>query len=460
MECIKKNYLKAISDGLPTDYSTPTIEIDTSVLKKWYGKGVCDTKGDHTMFGKIFKKLKEKNFENMRIQASTNYGWYANFTNEGTSNDGSYRRHFSWMMDELHSSFLPLFIPSKNNKEKNGPFQDRWVINPACNSTLHLDMYKFIGGLIALAFRSGHVMDFRLTPLFWKKFLCDPLKLKDLESIDEKLYISLKNLKEKDSSENSIQKLNFTTELSDGTLIPLVENGEDEYITQENQNKYVDLVLSKRFEENNAQMESIKKGFDTVFPSEVARVLSWQNVEERVRGDDVDIDKLKSITDYSDISENDEYGTRFWNILTSFTQEERSRYLRCVGGRTRLPPQPRLSEVRHRVYCRDESYYSNHDENEISVSTDSFNIYLNRFSTEEIMKAKIWKAIEKSERYYHYGAEVEGDQESKNIGSVNSGSDSSSEEEEGSETDEDSFETSSSSEEMNIQRNNSNESAS
>lgn len=259
------------------------------------------------MFGTIFKKLRENNFENLRIQDSTNYGWYANFSNEGLSNDGSYRRHFSWMIDELFSSFLPLFVPSANNKEKNGPFQDKWVINPASTSLLHLDMYKFVGGLMALAFRSGHVMDFKLSPLFWKKFICDPLKLEDLKSIDEKLFISLKQLREKDTSLNSIQKLNFTVELSDGTIIPLIENGEEEYITQENSEKYVDLALSTKFGESKIQMDSLKQGFDMVFPSEVARVLSWEDVEARVRGDDVDIDKLQSITDYSDISAENEY---------------------------------------------------------------------------------------------------------------------------------------------------------
>ena len=409
METIKKNYLKTISDGLNSfDGNYPSVEIDTSQLKKWYKKGNCDTKGDHTMFGKMYYIMKSKKFECLRVQCSTNYGWYTNFTNEGYQDDGTYRKCQSWIMDELHSSFLPLFIPTKNNKDKVGPFQDRWTINPSCTSSLHLDMYRFIGALMAKAFRSGHVMDFKFTPVFWKKFICEPLTLEDVESIDQKLYNSLVQLRdnkeeEKESSPTNLQKLNFTVELSDGTKVPLITNGEDEYVSQDNSEKYIDLAMNKRFQESKLQLEAIKSGFDVVFPSEVARVLVWEDVEQKIRGDQFNIEKLKEITDYSGLSEGDEHASKFWKILKHFSPEEQTRYLRCVSGRARLPPEPRLRELRHQLYLREEDYFSNHDENDVEINPDRFRIQLNRFSSESIMKKKIMKAIIHSERYYHWG---------------------------------------------------------
>lgn len=419
LESINKNYLKTVSDGLPTDYSTPSIEIDTSKIKKWYSENKCDIKGENTMFGQLFKKLKEKNFENLRIQSSTNYGWYANFSNEGIQNDGTFRKSVSQLIEELQSPYLPLFIPSKNNKDKDGEFQDRWVINPSCTTQLHLEMYKFIGSLIAMAFRAGHVIDLKVTPLFWKKFLCDPLKLDDLAVVDNKLYQVLKQLSGKEELKQSatpLQKISFTTELSDGTKVKLIEEGDEEYVDDNNAQKYIDLVLSTRFQESKKQMNAIKAGFDIIFPSEVARVLDLKELEERVRGHAFDIEKIKTITDYSSMSSDDEWGLKFWNIIKEFTPEMQTSYLRSVGGRTRLPLEPRLSEIRHKVYLKDNYYASNHDESEIEFCPESFNITLPRYSTEELMKEKLIAAIKKSERYYHSGDYQEDD---KTIGAPN-----------------------------------------
>jgi hypothetical protein len=131
LDSINTSYLTKVSDGLPTDFSTPSIEIDTSKIKKWYSENECDTKGDHTMFGHLFKKLKEKNFENLRLEKSYNHGWMMNFSNECKQDDGTFRKCVSQIVEELQSSYLPLFIPSINNKDKDGEFQDAWVINPS-----------------------------------------------------------------------------------------------------------------------------------------------------------------------------------------------------------------------------------------------------------------------------------------------------------------------------------------
>jgi E3 ubiquitin-protein ligase HERC2 len=406
LESINTSYLKTVSDGLPTDYSNPTIDIDTSKLKKWYSENKCDTKGDHTMFGHVFKKLKEENLKNLRIQSSTNYAWTMNYSNEGEQTDVKYRKSLCQIVEELQSSYLPLFIPSINNKDKDGEFQDAWVINPSCLSQLHLQMYKFIGAMIAMSFRAGFALDFKFSPLFWKKFLYDPLKLEDLAHIDNKLYQTLKQLASKEESKQSaipLQKIAFTTELSDGTFVKLTEEGDDEYVNEENSQQYIDLVLSARFQESKKQMDAIKAGFEVVFPSEVARVLDWEDVEKRVCGSKLDVEKLKTITDYVGLTADDEWGTYFWNIIKNLSPEMQSRYLRSAVGRTRLPLEPRFSETRQIVNLKDAYTYTDHDQQEVLFNTETFSIHLPRYTTEEIMKKNILKAISKTERYYHWG---------------------------------------------------------
>jgi hypothetical protein len=51
----------------------------------------------------------------------------------------------------------------------------------------------------------------------------------------------------------------------------------------------------------------------------------------------IDIDVLKANTMYSGCSVNDVHVQYLWKILESFTQVERSQYLRFVWGRSRLP---------------------------------------------------------------------------------------------------------------------------
>jgi hypothetical protein len=196
-----------------------------------------------------------------------------------------------------------------------------------------------------------------------------------------------------------LQKIAFTTELSDGTLVKLIEEGDDEYVNEENSQKYVDLVLSTRFQESNKQMNAIKAGFDVVFPSEVARVLDWEDVAKRVRGYEFDFEKLKTITDYDGLDADDEWGTYFWNIIKNLSPETQTRYLRSAVGRTRLHLEPRLSEIKHKVNLRNIGTYTDHDQHEVLFEPESFSIHLPRYTTEEIMKKNILEAISKTERY-------------------------------------------------------------
>lgn len=427
LENIITNYLKTVSDGLPTDYSTPSIEMNTLDIKKWYDTKKVDNKGQYTMFGKIFQKMREKSYQICRIQASTNYGWYSYFTNEGYQNSGTFRKSLTQMCEELHSEYLPLFIPSPNNKKKEGKLQDAWVINPACTSGVQLQMYTAVGALIGQAFRSGNPMNFRFPPLFWKKFLCEPLTLEDLESTDLQLYNSLNGLSNPSNS-IPLQKTAWVTTLSDGTKIELKENGEDEYVSEKDAKKFINLSLSTRFQENKAQMDAIRTGFDVVFPSEVARILNWEDVESRVRGDPFDMEKIKGNTDFNYMSADDEWGQKYHNVLKSLTPEEQTRYLRAWTCRDRLPPNKRLEETRFKVYMREDYYYSSHDEELPTFEYEYCSVYFPRFSTEEIWKKQLLKAIEKTEKYLHFGKRDE--EEEENILNSSSGSEETDSEEE------------------------------
>ena len=105
-------------------------------------------------------------------------------------------------------------------------------------------------------------------------------------------------------------------------------------------------------------MRYVREGVDYVIPQDIYSLFSWKMIEERVTGTKtIDIEKLKSITDYNvsffhfiqflkDCKETDSFILHFWKVLESFNEVERSKYLKFVWGRARLPPN---TESRHEI---------------------------------------------------------------------------------------------------------------
>ena len=358
------------------------------------------------MFALITRKLKDKNYECFKQNSSSCQPFRAYFEIEGLDDSGSTRKAFSSISEELHSNILTLFVPSKNNQLKKGEFQDGWMINPSCTGLAQLEMYKCLGALMGHAFRCGNCIDIKLTPLFWKKLLCEPLEIDDLAKCDLELVESLKELqKQKEGKPEDFKdhQLKFTTTLSDGSVIALCQDGKDKPVTYENIEEYINLVLSKRYTESNKQMEWINRGFNIVFPADAMKVMKWQDVETRIRGQEVTIAKLKEITTYYGMSADDEWGQRFWATLEEFSQEELQRYLRYVVGRTRLPYEDKVRDLMHYVNLKDNYYNNDHDGLCPDIYTYNFQLYFPRYSSTEISKKMILKDIENSEKYYIYG---------------------------------------------------------
>jgi len=67
-------------------------------------------------------------------------------------------------------------------------------------------------------------------------------------------------------------------------------------------------------------------------------MVSWRFFEHRVVGmTEVSVERLKEITSYRNCSDSHEVIKRFWQVLESFSNEDKIAYLRFVWGRTRLP---------------------------------------------------------------------------------------------------------------------------
>ena len=143
----------------------------------------------------------------------------------------------------------------------------------------------------------------------------------------------------------------FTTQLSNGEIVPLCQNGADKKITWENLDEYASLVVKIRTEEASKQMSAMKDGFNCILPFNKLSILSWEDLEERVRGpNEITAEALQEITEYSNCDQNNEYVKRFWRVFENFTNDQKSLFLKFVWGRDRLPPSDRIRERKFKFY--------------------------------------------------------------------------------------------------------------
>merc|ERR1711918_272909 len=79
-------------------------------------------------------------------------------------------------------------------------------------------------------------------------------------------------------------------------------------------------------------------GLATVVPVDLLQLWSWHELEVAVTGSaQMDIDLLKKHTSYNGCNEDDPHIHLFWEALESFSEEDKSLFLRFVWGRSRLP---------------------------------------------------------------------------------------------------------------------------
>jgi hypothetical protein len=397
---IKNSYIKKIADSLPTSYDEPEVPFNRLLIAHKKDKGKIDSRGEWTYFGCVMKALKSKNYESLRKSNSSSKGWRAQFIGMGSYDAGGpFRESLEAIGTEIQSTCLPLLIPTQNHKNDHGLNRDCWTINPSSTSPVHLEMYKFLGALIGMAFRSGHIMDLKFPSIFWKKFIGDPVTLEDLSGSDAYAVQAIRDLeKNKDTIPPDMfvdtMDLSFTTQLSNGETVPVCDYGDKRKVQYDEIDEYHRLILKTRADEGSKQIEAMKEGFELIFPMSILGILSWRDVEERVRGpSEISVAALKSITEYSSCSSDNEFVKRFWRVFEEFTNEERSMFLKFAWGRGRLPPTERLKDQNFKLYLFDQYKFTDHNLHFPEAHTCFFQFDLPRYTTDEACKSKILYAI-------------------------------------------------------------------
>ena len=374
------------------------VEVDRFKANNFYDKfnednnQIPDLEYKNTIFGQVFQIFGKTNGEEFFIQKGRRL-FIVCLKNEYASDSGGpYHEVISGICKELQSDYLNMFIKTPNNKYEIGLLQDKYIPNPQATREIDEKCFIFLGKLMASAIASGEVLDLNLHPVVWKAILGNEITFYDYENIDytffnliSQLEISLKN---QDTDFDKKYTLNFVIKNSDEINIELKPNGKNIEVTMDNLKEYIFLSKKYRVNEFMAQIENIKKGFNSVIPSSIFQVLNWRQLEEMVCGKTkLDIRDLKKNTRYDGYNENDKVVKWFWEWLEESNEHEQAMYLKFVSGRTRLPKADKNFVYEHIIFKSNSKDAFPHS------ATCFFTLKLPNYSSKEVLKEKMRYSI-------------------------------------------------------------------
>lgn len=300
-----------------------------------------------TAFGQAFTQL--QNTDPMAFRrpkpngAEPHFAMRVLFQKENVQGDGGpYRQFFTDIAKEL-AEVLPLLVPCPNAQTKIGNNRDKFVVTPSSNSNTYLKMYRFIGQLMGMAMRTGVMLAIDLPSFFWKPLVGIAPTSQDIRDIDHSFHTVLKYLKNcsPDVFQGETRTIfdHFLTTLSDKSKMLLKPGGDTLEVTYDNRLEYCRLAEIARINESYMQLVEVRRGLADFVPLSMLNMFTWQDLQWRVCGrPQIDLKLLKRHTEYADgVSPTSPHIRYFWQVLRSFSQEDRRAFVRFAWAQERLP---------------------------------------------------------------------------------------------------------------------------
>lgn len=265
---------------------------------------------------------------------------------------GLSREWYSLVITGLFDPNLGLFTSTGGSESLGG-----YHINPLSGSILvnHLNYYRFAGRMIGKAVLEQQSIPASLSLPIRKQILGLPVSLSDLEFVDVELFKSLLWLKSCSVNEVESLDLDFTVTYESGkrnggnpgqvkmVQQDLVPEGASKTVTAENRNEYLMLMLKHRILDSVApQLTSFLHGINEMIPLIMLQVFDYQELDLLICGvPSISVDDWQEFTEY--LGEFRQQGPKhkvikwFWECVTEFDNEERTRLLQFVTGCSRLP---------------------------------------------------------------------------------------------------------------------------
>jgi hypothetical protein len=247
----------------PDEYEDPkelkTVRINCiQALAKTLGPiPSASTRLRKSVFGQLYREMRswsEAHFRRAYVgkgHGGQQRAFKVKFLGEGVNDyGGPYRAVFEKVAEELQTSrsgvadgscILPFLIPTPNRRAGVTDDQDKFILNPnpAASSFVAFDLIRFLGRIIGTSMRHGLQMGLDFPGTVWNPLTGLPVSQSLLTEIDSLAESHLKRVQTTFDKQRSagadmqienvdeFEDLHFTTHLSDGSEIELVENGRD-----------------------------------------------------------------------------------------------------------------------------------------------------------------------------------------------------------------------------------------
>ncbi|KAI9911855.1 hypothetical protein PsorP6_009678 [Peronosclerospora sorghi] len=257
----------------------------------------------------------------------------------GIDAGGLQREWFSILFGNLLSDELGLFMTCHRDTQSV-------AINPHSEDCTadHLLYFRGIGRLLGRALLEGQTMQARLCLPILKHFLGTPITFSDLQYVDPEVYTSMVWIRDNEGVE-ALELTFSVTELradDEVVTIDLVPDGQNLAVTDANKTEFLHLKLRYLVLDRYApQLQALSIGLFEVIPQEALLVFDYQELELVLCGlPDINMADWKQHTIVSPgFSDAPLVVPWFWEILESFTQDNRARFLQFSTGSSRVPVQ-------------------------------------------------------------------------------------------------------------------------
>ncbi|KAI9912290.1 hypothetical protein PsorP6_008993 [Peronosclerospora sorghi] len=257
---------------------------------------------------------------------------------------GVLREWFGLVCKELFSAERGLFVTT--HAEDSSYWINAESAKCVPDGHDHLQYFKFAGRLLGKAILDGLVLEASLSLPLLKHLLGVPITFSDLEYLDEELFKHLSWVR--DNEHVDALCVTFSIQTPSGETVELKPGGNEIDVTDENKIEYLTLVLRYRMLDSvSRQLTALLKGLYEVIPKRLLTIFDYQELDFYLSGlptlNLIDWQNNSLVRHAAPDSDSERIGRElevihwFWDVVGTFTDEQRARLLQFATGCSRVP---------------------------------------------------------------------------------------------------------------------------
>lgn len=288
----------------------------------------------HAVIIQLYNKMKSENPDIFMCKYKNtvkflNVGYVGE---RGIDAGGLFRDCLTQSVSSIFNPNIGIVLPITNGVE--------FVPNPQWKDPQTLDLYRFIGRLMGFSLRTDFSLLFQWAPIIWKGILHLPLVKEDLQYIDPNTFTNINEILNTPDDGFEYVYIDEMCVINNfnGEVVPVIDGGLYTPLTVDNRKEVCEKMWEIRLHEFDVQIEAIRSGLLDVIPEEALYFIDGNELKFCVSGnDEINVEVLKKHTSYTGWKESDIEIQWFWQVFEGLTDEQRSKWIYFVWGRSRLP---------------------------------------------------------------------------------------------------------------------------